>query len=122
MRICVLLECNMNYLRGSFMAIHNRMKYLIKEPSIEVCIYNFLRYYDPFTNFVRGYKHIDKKEEYVIDGIHYHCYYYKRSYIDYFLRSISNYQTTIEVNRVKKYKNLFKQFDICFAHSLYTGL
>jgi len=122
MKICVLLEGKTNCLRGEFLAIHNRMKYLVKDPSVSVTIYNIQRYYDNLTNRIRGNKQIELKKDFVLDGIHYHCLYYKRSYLDYFMRSISNYQTTIEVKRVKHYENLFTDCDLIFAHSLYTGL
>ena len=122
MKICVLLECNLSHLRGTFMAIHNRMKYYMKDSSLEVSLYNFRHYYDTLSNLVKGNKPIEKKNDFYYEGIHYHCLYYKRSYIDYICRSISNYQTTIEVGRIKQYSNLFRDYNLIFAHSLYTGL
>lgn len=122
MKICVLLEGDIYHLRGEFMAIHNRMKYLVKEPDLDVTIYNIQRYYDNLTSWVRGNKQIELKKDFFLDGIHYHCLYYKRSYLDYFLRSISKYQTTVEATRVKRNKKLFLDCDLIFAHSLYTGL
>ena len=122
MKICVLLEADIYHLRGEFMAIHNRMKYLVKEPDLDVVIYNIQRYYDNFTNWIRGNKQIELKNDFYLDGIHYHCLYYKRSYLDYFMRSVSKYQTTIEANRVKRYKKLFADYDLIFSHSLLTGL
>lgn len=104
------------------MAIHNRVKYLVKDPELDVTIYNIQRYYDNLTNWVRGNKQIELKKDFYLDGIHYHCLYYKRSYLDYFLRSVSNYQTTIEAKRVKRNKKLFLDSDLIFAHSLLTGL
>lgn len=122
MKICVLLEGDIYHLRGEFMAIHNRMKYLVKEPDLDVTIYNVQRYYNNLTNWIRGNKQIELKKDFYLDDIHYHCLYYKRSYLDYFMRSISNYQTTVEAKRVKQYKKLFSDYDLIFAHSLLTGL
>lgn len=121
MKICVLLEADIYHLRGEFMAIHNRMKYLVKEPDLDVVIYNIQRYYDDFTNWIRGNKQIELKNVFFLDGIHYHCLYYKRSYLDYFMRSISKYQTTIEAKRVKRLAKLFLDYDVIYAHTLYTG-
>lgn len=121
MKICVLLEGDIYHLRGEFMAIHNRMKYLVKEPDMDVTIYNIQRYYDNLTNWVRGNKQIELKKDFFLDDIHYHCLYYKRSYLDYFMRSISKYQTTFEAKRVKRNKKLFLGYDLIYAHSLYTG-
>ena len=104
------------------MAIQNRMKYLVKDPGLDVTIYNIQRYYDNLTNLVRGNKQIELKKDFYLDGIHYHCLYYHRSYLDYFLRRVSNYQTTIEAKRVKRNKKLFLDCDLIFAHSLLTGL
>lgn len=122
MKICVLLEGNIYQLRGEFMAIHNRMKYMVKEPDMSVSIYVIQRYYDNLTNWIRGNKQIELKKDFYLDGIHYNCLYYKRSYLDYFCRSISQYQTTIEAHRVKCFGKQFFGFDLLFSHSLLTGL
>lgn len=122
MKICVLFEGNIYQLRGEFMAIHNRMKYVVKDPDLSVTIYVIQRYYDNFTNWIRGNKQIELKKDFLLDGIHYHCLYYKRSYIDYFCRSISQYQTTIEAYRVKRFGKQFLGFDLLFSHSLLTGM
>ena len=121
MKICVLFEGDIYHPRGEFMAIHNRVKYLIKDPSLSVGVYIIQRYYDNITNWIRGNKQIELKKDFFLDGIHYHCLYYKRSYLDYFLRSISKYQTTIEAKRVKRNKKLFLNYDLVYTHTLYTG-
>lgn len=122
MKICVLFESDVNHVRGEFMAIHNRMKYMVKDPDLSVSIYVIQRYYDNLTNWIRGNKQIELKKDFYLDGIHYHCLYYKRSYLDYFCRRISRRQTTIEAHRVKRFEKLFSGFDLVFSHSLYTGL
>lgn len=103
------------------MAIHNRMKYLVKEPDLDVTIYNIQRYYDSFTNWIRGNKQIEFKKDFYFDGMHYHCLYYKRSYMDYFTRSVSKYQTTIEAKRIKQLAKRLVHYDLVYAHTLYTG-
>lgn len=122
MRICVLFEGDIYHLRGEFMAIHNRMKYLTKDPSLSVSVFIIQRYYDILTCWFRSTKPIERKKDFFFEGIHYHCLYYKRSYLDYFCRSISKRQTTIEAGRVGRFKKLFFNFDLIYAHSLYTGL
>ena len=122
MKVCVLFEGDIYHVRGEFMAIHNRMKYMVKDPDLSVTIYVIQRYYDNFTNWIRGNEQIELKKDFYLDGIHYQCLYYKRSYIDYFCRSISQYQTTIEAHRVKRFEKLFYGFDLLFSHSLLTGL
>ena len=122
MKIAVLFEGDIYHVRGEFMAIHNRMKYLVKAPDLSITIYVIQRYYDNFTNWIKGNKQIELKRDFYLDGIHYNCLYYKRSYIDYFCRSISKYQTTIEAHRVKHFGKLFFGFDLLFSHSLLTGL
>lgn len=122
MRICVLFEGNIYQLRGEFIAIHNRMKYMVKDPDLSVSIYVIQRYYDNLTNWIRGNKQIELKKDFCLDGILYHCLYYKRSYLDYFCRSISQRQTTIEAHKVRRFEKLFSGFDLLFSHSLYTGL
>lgn len=122
MKICVLFEGDIYHVRGEFMAIHNRMKYMVKDPGLSVSIYVIQRYYDNLTNWIRGNKQIELKKNFYLDGIHYHCLYYKRSYLDYLCRRISQYQTTIEAHRVKRFKKQFSGFDLLFSHSLLTGL
>lgn len=122
MKICVLFEGYNYQLRGEFMAIHNRMKYMVKDPDLSISIYVIQRYYDNFTNWIRDNKQIELKKDFYLDGIHYNYLYYKRSYLDYFCRTISPYQTTIEAHRVKRFGKLFSEFDLLFSHSLLTGL
>lgn len=121
MKVCVLFEGDIYHPRGEFMAIHNRVKYLVKEPGLSVDVYVIQRYYDNFTNWIRGNKQIELKDDFPFDGIHYHCLYYKRSYLDYFIRSVSHRQTTIEAQRVSRFGKMFVDYDLCYAHSLYTG-
>ena len=122
MKIGVLFEGDIYHVRGEFMAIHNRMKYLVKDPDLSVTIYVIQRYYDNMTNWIRGNKQIELKKDFYLDGIHYNCLYYKRSYLDYFCRTISPYQTTIEAHRVKRFGKQFWGYDLLFSHSLLTGI
>lgn len=122
MNICVLFEGDIYHIRGEFMAVHNRLRYMVNNPDISVTIYVIQRYYDNLTNWIRGNKQIELRKDFWLDGIHYNCLYYKRSYLDYFCRSISQYQTTIEAHRVKRFGKHLSEFDLIFSHSLLTGL
>lgn len=121
MKVCVLFESDTHHLRGEFFAIHNRVKYLMKDSNISMDIYVIQRYYDCVTNWIRGNDQIELNDDFFLDDIHYHCLYYKRSYLDFFFRSISKYQTTIEARRVKHWAKRFVDYDLVYAHSLYTG-
>lgn len=121
-RICVLLEGVGFKLRGEFMAVHNRLKYMICDSSSDVHAFLFTRHYDNLTSRLKRIQQIDFRDDFYLDNVHYHCSYYKRSYIDYLGRCVSNYQTMIEANRVISYWKKLENYDVIYANSLYTGL
>lgn len=122
MKIAILFEGDIYHVRGEFSAIHNRLKCMLKCEDITADAYNFQRYYDNLTCFIRRNKPIDRPPVFDMDGIRYNCCYYKRSYLDFLTRSLSQYQTNVEVSRVKRFADRFRGYDLIYAHSLYTGL
>ena len=121
-KIAVLFEGNIEKIRGEFTAIHNRVKELKKISSYVVDVFIFDTYFDNVTCFLKRITPKKRPKSFFFDGINYKCYWYKRSFIDYVYRIYVKNSTSIEINRVCKYMNMFNEYDLLYTNSLKTGV
>ena len=121
-KIAVLFEGDINKIRGEFTAIHNRVKELKKDVKYNIDVYIFDSYFGDITCRLKGIDKKQKPSSFSFDGINYNCRWYKRSLIDYIFRIYLKDSTSIEINRVCYYINLFKEYDLLYTNSLKTGV
>lgn len=119
--IAIIFEGNIYKIRGEFTAIHNRVKEYKKNCDLEVDVYVFSNYFDKLTGIIKKINQPEMKTTIVIEGIKYNCLWYQRSLIDYITHKLLKRKTRFEINSVKKYSTLFKEYDLIYANSLYTA-
>lgn len=120
-RIAILFSGNIYNLRGEFTAIHNRVKEFKKNESLDVGVYVFGEYFDKFTCFIKRTKQVEMKRVFELEGIRYNCLWHRRSHIDNITHKLFKRKTKFEINSVKKYATLFKEYNLIYANSLYTA-
>ena len=119
--IAVLFIGNIYQIRGEFTAIHNRVKELQKDKELVVDVYVFGEYFDNITRRIRRGKQKDIKSVFEFDGLVYNCLWYKYSLLDSITHKLFKRRTNIEIKNIKKHTEVFKKYDLIYAHSLYTA-
>lgn len=120
-RIAVFYSGNIYRQRGEFTAIHNRVKEIKKNNEFIVDVYSFSAYFDKLSSIIKGIKRPDMKEKMEIDGITYNCIWYMRSHIDNITHKLLRHRTAIEINRIKRKAEMFKNYDLIYANSLFSA-
>lgn len=119
-RIAVLFIGNIYQIRGEFTAIHNRVKELQKDKELVVDVYVFGQYFGSIVSRIRG-KQNDLKSFFDFDGLEYNCMWYKYSLLDSITHKLFKCRTNFEIKELKKHIECFKEYDLIYAHSLYTA-
>lgn len=120
-RIAILFCGNIYNLRGEFTAIHNRVKEFRKNDILDVDVYVFGEYFDKFTRMIKRINQPELRRTIEIDGVKYNCLWYQRSHLDYITHKLFKHKTAIEINRVRRTAQLFKDYSLIYANSLYTA-
>lgn len=120
-RIAILFGGDIYNLRGEFTAIHNRVKEFRKYDILEVDVYVFGEYFDKFTRMIKRINQPELRRTIEIDGVKYNCLWYQRSHIDNITHKLFKRKTKVEINCVRKKAQLFKDYSLIYANSLYTA-
>ena len=120
MKIAIIFEGDIYHQRGEFLAIHNRMKSFLKSDSITFDAYVCGFYCDKLLRWLTKAPHTNKIDTIQIEGIQYHCVWYKRSWLDIITRKLFKRSTNFEFCSIKKLFNL-EGYDLIYAHSLQMG-
>lgn len=121
-RIAVLFEGDIEQIRGEFTAIHNRVKELKKDSNYIVDVFVFKRYYSNLICRIKKITPRNRPKTFDFDGINYRCFWYKISFVDFISRTYFKNSTSIETNRVCRFIDLFKGYDLLYTNSLNTGI
>lgn len=120
-RIAILFGGDIYNLRGEFTAIHNRVKEFRRNDILEVDVYVFGEYFDKFTRMIKRINQPELRRTIEIDGVKYNCLWYQRSHIDNITHKLFKRKTKVEINCVRRKAQLFKDYSLIYANSLYTA-
>ena len=120
-RIVLLFNGNIYSVRGEFTAIHNRIKELKKRGNLVVDAYVYGEYFDKFTTTIKRIKQVEMKQTFELEGVTYNCIWFKRSHLDNITHKFFKRRTAVEIDRIIKTSERFKEYDLIYANSLFTA-
>lgn len=119
--IAILFSGDVYRIRGEFTAIHNRVKEFKKNGKFIVDVYVFGEYFDNITNFLKRTKQKEMKSVFELENVTYNCIWYKRSHFDNITHRLFKRRTAVEIGRITRTSERFKEYDLIYANSLFTA-
>lgn len=121
-RLAILLEADIYHVRGEFSAVHSRVKSLKNDSRFEVEAYVYGQYFDVFLSKFRSIARTERPREFEMDGINYHCEWYRRSYLDFLFKKAFGTTLGVESSFIRRICSKLKCFDLVWTNSLNTAL
>ena len=120
-RIALLFNGDIYRVRGEFTAIHNRIKELKRTTDFIIDAYVYGEYFDRFTTAIKRTKQVERKQFFELEGITYNCMWFQRSHLDNITHKFFKRRTAVEIDRIIKTDERFKEYDLIYANSLFTA-
>ena len=120
-RIALLFNGDIYRVRGEFTAIHNRIKELKRTTDFIIDAYVYGEYFDRFTTAIKKIEQVEMKQSFELEGITYNCMWFQRSHLDNITHKFFKRRTAVEIDRIIKTDERFKEYDLIYANSLFTA-
>jgi glycosyltransferase involved in cell wall biosynthesis len=122
MKIAIITDGNSEDKKGAFIATHNRIKYLSDYKDLEIDVFIIQEYENWVIRKLRKTKKVEQKAFFIYDGITYNNLWNKFSLFNYFIRVKLNIQSPFVVFALRKWINLFRNYELLSTHSYIPGI
>ncbi len=116
-KVAIIVSVSIYNRKGLFVAVHQRIKHLLKVADYDVHAY-IISVYKPFyIRLLTKEKKMERPDHVEIDGINYQIIWIQNTFFDYLCVHKLKIGSILDKLQFKKYITLFKNYDLIEGHS-----